>query len=66
MLTVPLNKQNKTQHSAIRTCCLLLHSKDKIIHKYTLHCFFMAQQPYWARASSLSRLHDHIQTQNIR
>jgi len=23
--------------------------------------FFLAQQPYWTRASSLSRLHDHIQ-----
>jgi len=42
MLTVPVRKV--TKHSKIITCRLLLRSKHKIIHKYALNCFFIAQQ----------------------
>lgn len=33
---------------------------------YILFFFTMVQQPYWAKASTLSRIHDHSQTHHTR
>jgi len=61
---------NRNQSNYITFTCKVLREfrgKERRSKKEKQNNIFtVAQQPWWAKASSLSRLHDHTQTHNTR
>ena len=73
VLFVRLSQQNPTQYLKLHHCDCFLHmlsyslfTKHRTIQHYKAWATNSSRifQPLWARASSLSRLHDHTQTQD--